>query len=163
MLPVEIDQYLQQKVIGQDEVLRFVSVAIFKHLQGEPFGNLMMIGNSGTGKTTIMRAMERLYAEHEEFDKYRVVVIINANTFATDEGVVDTTRLFTRLEERARQILGDDAPAEEIGQLHGARHGLPGRDRQGLGRGRRQALRHRHQHPAGAADADRGREGRLRP
>lgn len=114
MLPVEIDQYLQQKVIGQREVLRFVSVAIYKHLRGERFGNLMMIGNSGTGKTTVMRAMERLYSEHKEFAKYQVVVILNANTFATEEGVVDTTRLFQTLEERARYILGETAPKEEI-------------------------------------------------
>ena len=29
---------------------------------------------------------------------------------------MDTTRLFVRLEERARQILGDDAPAEQVRQ-----------------------------------------------
>lgn len=116
MLPTEIDSYLRRFVIGQEEVLRFVSVAIFKHLSGERFGNLMMIGNSGSGKTTVMRAMERLYADHDEFAQYRVVVILNANTFATDEGVVDTTRLFQTLEERARQLLGNDAPAEEIGR-----------------------------------------------
>jgi ATP-dependent Clp protease ATP-binding subunit ClpX len=90
-------------------------VAIFKHLEGEPYGNLMMIGSSGTGKTTVMRSMERLYREHEEFSKYQVVIIMNANTFATEEGVVDTSRLFARLEERARQLLGDDTSAEEIG------------------------------------------------
>jgi ATP-dependent Clp protease ATP-binding subunit ClpX len=116
MRPTEINQILKKDVIGQEESLRFVSVACFKHLQGEPFGNLMLIGSSGTGKTTIMRAVERLYESHEELQKYRVVVIINANTFATDEGVVETTRLFTRLEERARRILGKDAPAEEIGR-----------------------------------------------
>ena len=66
MRPSEIDEFLKQDVIGQGEVLRFVSVAIFKHLQGERFGNLMLIGNSGTGKTTIMRSMEKLYSEHQE-------------------------------------------------------------------------------------------------
>jgi ATP-dependent Clp protease ATP-binding subunit ClpX len=116
MQPIEINERMGRDVIGQEETLRFVSVAIFKHLQGEPYGNLMMIGNSGTGKTTVMRAMERLYNEHEEFSKYRVVIILNANTFATEEGVVDTSRLFHRLEERARQILGDDAPAEQVGE-----------------------------------------------
>jgi ATP-dependent Clp protease ATP-binding subunit ClpX len=116
MLPVEINKFLQEYVIGQSEVLRFVSVAIFKHLQGEPFGNLMLIGNSGTGKTTVMRAMERLYSEHPEFEKYRAVVVLNANTFATEEGVVDTSQLFIRLEERARQILGSDADPEQIGE-----------------------------------------------
>jgi ATP-dependent Clp protease ATP-binding subunit ClpX len=115
MQPPEIYKFLQRDVIGQADVLRFVSVAIFKHLMGERFGNLMLIGNSGTGKTTVMRAMERLYAEHNEFAKYQVVIIMNANTFATDEGVVDTSRLFETLEERARKILGEDADPREVG------------------------------------------------
>ena len=116
MRPTEIYQFLQKDVIGQEETLRFVSVAIFKHIQGEPYGNLLLIGNSGTGKTTIMRAMERLYQSSEHFEKYRVVVIMNANTVATEEGVIDTGRLFVRLEERARQVLGDGASTKEIGQ-----------------------------------------------
>jgi ATP-dependent Clp protease ATP-binding subunit ClpX len=117
MLPVEINEFLQRDVIGQDTACRFVSVAIYKHLQGERFGNLMMIGSSGTGKTTVMRSMERLYREHSDFEKYQVVVILNANTFATDEGVVDTSQLFIRVEERARQILGADADPQKIGEL----------------------------------------------
>ena len=48
MTPREINDFLQEDVIGQSEALRFVSVAIFKHLRGERFGNLMLIGNSGT-------------------------------------------------------------------------------------------------------------------
>ncbi len=116
MRPVEIHQHLQRDVLGQEETLRFVSVAIFKHLQGEKYGNLLLIGNSGTGKTTVMRAMERLYQSQPAFAEYRVVVILNANTLATEEGVVDPHRLLSRLEERARQILGDGATAEEIGR-----------------------------------------------
>jgi ATP-dependent Clp protease ATP-binding subunit ClpX len=114
MQPVEIYENLQRDVLGQEETLRYVSVAIFKHLQGEKYGNLLLIGNSGTGKTTVMRAMEKLYQSQPAFAEYRVVVILNANTMATDEGVVDTSRLLLRLEERARQILGDAASAEEI-------------------------------------------------
>jgi ATP-dependent Clp protease ATP-binding subunit ClpX len=116
MQPLEIYGHLQQEVLGQEETLRFVSVAIFKHLQGERYGNLLLIGNSGTGKTTVMRAMERLYQSQAAFAEYRVVVILNANTMATDEGIVDNSRLLFRLEERARQILGDGATAEEIGR-----------------------------------------------
>ena len=116
MKPVEIHEFLSSSVIGQEETLRFVSVAIFKHLQGEKYGNLLLIGNSGTGKTTIMRGIESLYHAHEEFEEYRVVLIMNANTFATEEGAVDTSRLFARLEERTRQVLGEKATAEQIGR-----------------------------------------------
>jgi len=114
MRPTDIYKRLGRDVIGQEEVLQFVSVAIFKHLAGERFGNLMLIGNSGTGKTTVMRAMERMYMEHEEFEKYRVVVIMNAPTFASEEGAVDTHRLFLRLEERARRLLGENVTAERL-------------------------------------------------
>src|SRR5687767_12857034 len=114
--PTEIHAFLQRDLIGQDETLRYVSVAIFKHLQGEKFGNLLLIGNSGTGKTTIMRSIERLYTESETLAEFRVVIIMNAHTLATEEGVVDTHRLFARLEERARQVLGPDASPAEIGR-----------------------------------------------
>jgi len=116
MRPTDIFAHLREDVLGQEEVLRFVSVAIFKHVSGERYGNLLMIGNSGTGKTTVMRSMERLYQDTPEFHHHRVVVILNANQLATDEGVVDLSRLLIRVEERARQILGDDATAEEIGR-----------------------------------------------
>lgn len=114
MRPVEIHAFLQQDVVGQDDVLRFVAVAIFKHLQGEKYGNLMLIGNSGTGKTTVMHATERLYASHPDMADKRVVVIMNASTLATDEGMVDPHRLLHRLEDRARQILGANADPAEI-------------------------------------------------
>ena len=117
MSPAEIFTALSTDVIGQESTLRYVSVAIFKHIQGEPFGNLLMIGSSGTGKTTTMRAMERLYASTEAFESYRVVIILNANILANDEGVVDTTPLLHRLEERARQLLGEHARPQEIGRL----------------------------------------------
>jgi len=45
MKPSEINQFLQRDLIGQEETLRYVAVAIFKHLQGEKFGNLLLIGN----------------------------------------------------------------------------------------------------------------------
>jgi ATP-dependent Clp protease ATP-binding subunit ClpX len=117
MSPPEISAALSSDVIGQDGTLRYVSVAIFKHIQGEPFGNLLMIGNSGTGKTTTMRAMERLYASTPAFETYRAVIIVNANILANDEGAVDTAPLLRRLEERARQILGDGARPEDIARL----------------------------------------------
>ena len=50
-------------------------------------------------------SVEALYAAHEELQEHRVVLIMNANTLATEEGAVDTSRLFHRLEERARQLI----------------------------------------------------------
>ncbi len=115
--PGQILQELETDVIGQSSILKFVSVAIFKHLRGEPFGNLMLIGNSGTGKTTTMRSIERLYGSRPELERYRAVVILNANILADEEGNVDTTPMLARLEERARQILGASAQPAAIAEL----------------------------------------------
>ena len=38
-----------------------------------------MIGNSGTGKTTIMNNIQRLYNTVPEYRPFRAVTIINAN------------------------------------------------------------------------------------
>src|SRR5258708_5933147 len=117
MKPPDIYDELERRVIRQQEMLRYVAGGIFKHLPGEKVGNLLLIGNSGTGKTTIMRAIDALYHAYEELADYRVVLIMNANTLATEDGSVDTGRLFSRLEERVRQVLGAGAPAEQIGRL----------------------------------------------
>ena len=117
MQPTEIYETLNRHVMGQSRTLKYVAVALFKHIEGEPFGNLMLIGASGTGKTTTMRAIEELYAAQEEFERYRTVVILNANILADDEGTVDTTPLLQRLEERSRRLLGPDATPEQIGLL----------------------------------------------
>src|ERR1700709_639550 len=111
MKPVEVHEFLSSSVIGQEETLRYVSGAILKHLQGGKYRTLLLIGNSGTGKTTIMRGIESLYNGHEEFAEYRVVLIMNANTFATEEGAVDTTRLVSRLGGGTRPALGEGGTA----------------------------------------------------
>ena len=117
MKPVDIFTELSKDVIGQEKTLRYVSVAIFKHVQGEPYGNLLLIGNSGTGKTTTMRAVERLYSTRPELEKHRNVVILNANSLADEDGNVDTLPLLVRLEERARAILGAAAEPEKMAAL----------------------------------------------
>src|SRR5262245_26537987 len=43
MRPTDIYNHLREDVLGQEEVLRFVSVAIFKHVAGERYGNLLLI------------------------------------------------------------------------------------------------------------------------
>ena len=67
--PKKIFADLSRDVIGQDQALQDMSVAIYKHLMEHSVGNVLMIGNSGTGKTTIMRAVERFFSQTEGFEK----------------------------------------------------------------------------------------------
>ena len=116
--PADLCDVMRKHVAGQDEALRYVSVAIFKHLCGEPVGNLLMIGNSGTGKTTIMRAVEQMYLANPSFQKHRVVARMNANTLASEEGEVITGKqLFKTVQDRAVQILGKEATEANIKTL----------------------------------------------
>ena len=56
--PAEIAAALGRRVIGQATAVREMAVALAKHLPGVGAGNILMIGSSGTGKTTLMRAVE---------------------------------------------------------------------------------------------------------
>ena len=115
MRPREIYNEMKKDIIGQDLVLKYVSVAIFKHVCGEKYGNIIMIGNSGTGKTSVMKAMEKLYMKNPFFAKHRVVVRMNANSMANEEGTVITGhQLFRTLQERALHILGKESTPEKV-------------------------------------------------
>ena len=116
--PADLYDVMRKHVAGQDEALRYVSVAIFKHLCAEPVGNLLMIGNSGTGKTTIMRAVEQMYLANPSFEKHRVVARMNANTLASEEGdVITGKQLFKTVQDRAVQILGKEATPANVKAL----------------------------------------------
>ncbi|MFP4476562.1 MAG: AAA family ATPase [Desulfatibacillaceae bacterium] len=103
--PPEIYDFLAARVHGQDDVLRRVAVAIFKHVSGINAGNLLLIGNSGTGKTTIMHAIREFYQTDEALAKFRAMAIMNANMLLGDtEGEVETIRLFHNLERNVRNL-----------------------------------------------------------
>jgi ATP-dependent Clp protease ATP-binding subunit ClpX len=121
--PVEIAEYLQRVVIGQPRAVRELAVSVAKHLAGLRAGNVLLIGASGTGKTTLMRAVERYLVGQEGLANRSTVIRFHAKLLAdvAEEGRPGETVLL-RLLERAREALGDDAtPAQLIERVE---HGI---------------------------------------
>jgi ATP-dependent Clp protease ATP-binding subunit ClpX len=115
LLPTDINKFLAARVLGQAELLRRISVSLYKHIHGLPAPNVLLIGNSGTGKTTLMQAVAAFYEAHPELDRFRVMLLINANTLSPEiEGEDRTTRLFRKLEARAKVAFGAELSAEAL-------------------------------------------------
>ena len=113
--PPEILKQLKTGVLGQDGALKFVSVSIYKHVTGKVPGNILLIGNSGTGKTTIMNNIQRLYNEVPEYAPFRVVALVNANLLVdSDRMEFRPERLLTAVEQRARSVIGHPPTAAEL-------------------------------------------------
>jgi ATP-dependent Clp protease ATP-binding subunit ClpX len=111
--PRDIFDEIRKSVVGQDEAIREISVALVKHLVGQPAPNILLIGNSGSGKTTLMRAVEQFLAETESLREYANVIRMNANVLAEERqgyGNAVLGRLYTN----ARKMLGPGATPEEI-------------------------------------------------
>jgi len=113
--PIEIAEHLRSRVMGQQLAVRELAVGIAKHLAGLRAGNVLLIGASGTGKTTLMRAVERYLAEREAFADRSTVVRFHAKLLAdvAEEGRPGEAVLL-RLLERAREALGDEAPVDQL-------------------------------------------------
>jgi ATP-dependent Clp protease ATP-binding subunit ClpX len=113
--PSQILAKLQAGVLGQDDALRFVSVAIYKHTTGKVPGNIILIGNSGTGKTTIMNNIQRLYNEVPEYAPFRAMAILNANLLVdSDRLEFRPDRLLTAVEQRVRSVIRHPPTAAEL-------------------------------------------------
>ncbi len=114
-LPKKINEFLCTRVLGQAEALEFISVALYKHIHHQRAGNLLLIGNSGSGKTTIMNAVKAFYDAFEELKVFRIMVIMNANMLGgEDESDVQCMRLFKAIENKARSLLGEDLTSEQL-------------------------------------------------
>lgn len=113
--PAVIAQALGRRVIGQQEAVREMAVALAKHLGGVHTGNILMIGSSGTGKTTLMRAVEGYLASDPSTAAQSTVVRFHAKVLAeaTESGRPGDAVL-RQLLERARDRLGPDAPIETL-------------------------------------------------
>jgi ATP-dependent Clp protease ATP-binding subunit ClpX len=111
--PREVFDAIRTTVVGQDDAIREISVALVKHLAGHPAPNILMIGNSGSGKTTLMRAIERFLAGHPDLVEYANVVRINANVLAEERQGYGRVVL-GRLLSNARRMLGADAGLDRL-------------------------------------------------
>src|SRR5713101_10135384 len=119
--PREVFDALRQTVVGQDDAIREISVALVKHLVGHPAPNILMIGNSGSGKTTLMRAVEQFLASRPELSHSANVIRINANVLAEEHQGYGRAVL-GRLLANARRILGATASMSDL--LRCVEHGI---------------------------------------
>ncbi|HEY3354680.1 MAG TPA: AAA family ATPase [Polyangia bacterium] len=113
--PAMILAELQKSVLGQDAALRHVALAVYKHTTGLVPGNILMIGNSGTGKTTVMAAIQRLYATLPAYRPFRAMAIVNANLLVDPDRLeFRPDRLLAAMEQQARATIGHPATPEEL-------------------------------------------------
>ena len=113
--PPVIAAALQQRVVGQSMAIREMSIALAKKLAGLRVGNILMIGSSGTGKTTLMRAVESYLAADPALSQRSTVVRIHANVLGEEaQAGRPGEAVLRRLLERAREQLGPAAKLEDL-------------------------------------------------
>lgn len=113
--PLEIARALGERVIGQRNAVREMAVALAKHLAGVSTGNILMIGSSGTGKTTLMRAVEDYLGSDPKLAAVSTLVRLHANVLAREaERGRPGEAVLGRLLARAREVAGRGAGREEL-------------------------------------------------
>ena len=113
--PAAIADSLGKRVIGQQDAVREMAIALSKKLAQLRVGNILMIGSSGTGKTTLMRSVEGFLAADPQLAVRSTVVRIHANVLGEEaEAGRPGAAVFRRLLGRAREQLGAGATPEEI-------------------------------------------------
>lgn len=113
--PGEIARALSRRVIGQENAIREMSVALAKYLAGLPSGNILLIGSSGTGKTTLMRAVEGYLAADPRLVDRSTVVRLHANVLGEEAARGRAGHaVLDRLLSLARNRLGPDAALEAV-------------------------------------------------
>jgi ATP-dependent Clp protease ATP-binding subunit ClpX len=121
--PAEIAAALGARVIGQPWAIQEMSIALAKKLADLDTGNILLVGSSGTGKTTLMRAVERYLAADPLLAARSAVLRIHANVLGDEaEAGRPGASVLRQLLERARDQLGPRAAPEEY--LARARQGL---------------------------------------
>ncbi len=104
--PIEIKEFLDQYVIGQDEAKKVISVAVYNHYKRLIYrskqkedveiekSNIILVGETGTGKTLLARSIARML---------KVPFCIADATVLTEAGYVgeDVESVLTRLLQAA--------------------------------------------------------------
>jgi len=122
-LPKSIAEALDARVIGQAIAVEEMAIALAKKLAGLPVGNVLLIGASGTGKTTLMRAVEQYLATRDDLALKPVVVRMHANVLGEEaRRGRPGEAILARLLARARDRLGPQATVEQM--LDDARRGI---------------------------------------
>lgn len=92
-----------------------MAVALSKVLGGLRTGNILMIGSSGTGKTTLMRAVEDYLASEPALADRSTLVRLHANVLGEEAaGGQAGEAVLRRLLAQAREKMGTDAPIEDV-------------------------------------------------
>jgi ATP-dependent Clp protease ATP-binding subunit ClpX len=113
--PTAIAAALSRRVMGQEAAVHEMAIALAKQLSGLRVGNILMIGSSGTGKTTLMRAVESYLAADPELASRSAVVRIHANVLGEEaEHGRPGEAVLGRLLTRAREQLGPAATVPEL-------------------------------------------------
>ncbi|MCD7964103.1 MAG: ATP-dependent Clp protease ATP-binding subunit ClpX [Rikenellaceae bacterium] len=100
--PIEIKEFLDQYVIGQDTAKKFISIAVYNHYKRLIYGekndkdveieksNIILVGNTGTGKTLLAKTIAKLL---------QVPFTIVDSTVLTEAGYVgeDVESILSRL------------------------------------------------------------------
>jgi len=116
--PKELYTQLSTGVIDQRLALEQISVSLYKHIRQLKVGNILLIGNSGTGKTTIMRTIERIFSEDEELARFTNTIRLNANIVANDESTdLDHSTILERLRQNALKIMAGNGTEEQFRSL----------------------------------------------
>jgi len=116
--PKELYDKLEEYVVDQRTALEQISVTLYKHIRRLKIGNILLIGNSGTGKTTIMRSIERVFAKDPALAQFINIIRLNANVVADEESsALESNIVLERLKQNALRIMGKNVSEKRFVSL----------------------------------------------